>query len=204
MSGGAAASRVTPQILADVTGCPVACIEQPSLSAFGAAVIARALVQPGVDLAALARRLAPASRTIAPGENRAAYGKVAGGVYRTIRKPQGEATVVGTKQMSGPHVVAGFLSFGVAGDSPRRGLVLQPRATPWGPSAYVLSPLSAQRANRSADERLGRWPGKHQHRILFPRALPWAGRTEGLRPSTETRQRSLGQQPLDGHPSPNP
>ena len=76
MSGAAAASRVTPQILADVTGCPVACIEQPSLSAFGASVIARALVQPCVDLAALARQLAPASRTIAPGENREAYAKL--------------------------------------------------------------------------------------------------------------------------------
>jgi sugar (pentulose or hexulose) kinase len=73
MSGAAAASRVTPGIIADVTNCPVACIEQPSLSAFGASVIAQTLIQPGIDLAALARRLAPASRTIRPGGNRAAY-----------------------------------------------------------------------------------------------------------------------------------
>jgi hypothetical protein len=34
------------------------------------------LVQPGADLADLARRLAPASRTIRPGENRAAYARL--------------------------------------------------------------------------------------------------------------------------------
>ncbi len=69
MSGAAAASSVTPAIVADVVGCPVACLQESSISAFGAGVAARALVEPGADLAELARELAPASRTLEPGEN---------------------------------------------------------------------------------------------------------------------------------------
>lgn len=73
MCGGAAASRVTPQIVADVTGRPVACVTEPAVSALGAATIARALVEPQQDLADLARKLAPASRTVEPGENEPVY-----------------------------------------------------------------------------------------------------------------------------------
>jgi xylulokinase len=73
MCGGAAASRVTPQIVADMTDRPVACVSETAPSAFGAATIARALVEPDQDLAELARKLAPASRTVEPGENRSVY-----------------------------------------------------------------------------------------------------------------------------------
>jgi sugar (pentulose or hexulose) kinase len=73
MCGGAAASHITPQIVADVTGRPVACVSETAPSAFGAATIARALVEPDHDLAELARRLAPASRTVEPGETRSTY-----------------------------------------------------------------------------------------------------------------------------------
>ena len=73
MCGGAAASRVTLQIVADVTNRPVACVSESAVSAFGAATIARALVEPEVDLADLARKLAPASRLVEPGENQATY-----------------------------------------------------------------------------------------------------------------------------------
>ena len=45
MCGAAAASRITPQIVADVTGRPVACVEQSAISAFGPPVIARAMVE---------------------------------------------------------------------------------------------------------------------------------------------------------------
>ncbi len=72
-SGQAAASRVTPQILADATGLPVACVAQSATSALGAATIARALVEPDRDLAELARQLAPPTRTVAPGRNRPVY-----------------------------------------------------------------------------------------------------------------------------------
>ncbi|OHB84094.1 MAG: hypothetical protein A2V98_15150 [Planctomycetes bacterium RBG_16_64_12] len=73
MCGGAATSRVTPQIVADVTDRPVACVGESAVSAFGAATIARAMIEPHVDLADLARKLAPASRTVEPGENRPTY-----------------------------------------------------------------------------------------------------------------------------------
>jgi xylulokinase len=73
MCGGAAASRVTPQIIADVTDRPVACVSESAPSGYGAATIAWALVEPDQDLAELARKLAPASRTVEPGENRPTY-----------------------------------------------------------------------------------------------------------------------------------
>jgi sugar (pentulose or hexulose) kinase len=73
LCGGAAASRVTPQIIADVTDRPVACVGESAPSALGAATIARALVEPDAELADLARKLAPASRTVEPGENVPTY-----------------------------------------------------------------------------------------------------------------------------------
>jgi sugar (pentulose or hexulose) kinase len=73
LCGGAAASRVTPQIVADVTQRPVACIAEPAISAFGAAVIARAMVEPDTELGALARRSAPESRTVRPSADAAVY-----------------------------------------------------------------------------------------------------------------------------------
>ncbi len=72
-SGGAAASRTTPQIVADVTGRPVDCVTESATSAFGAATVARALAEPEADLASLARGLAPSSRTVEPGENVPVY-----------------------------------------------------------------------------------------------------------------------------------
>ena len=73
MCGGAAASRVTPQIVADVTEQPVSCVSVSAVSALGAAVIGRALVESDVELGELAQRLAPASRTVSPGENVTEY-----------------------------------------------------------------------------------------------------------------------------------
>lgn len=73
LCGGAAVSRVTPQIVAGVTRHPVACIGEPAISAFGAAGIARAMVEPDGDLAELARRLAPESRTVEPASDAAVY-----------------------------------------------------------------------------------------------------------------------------------
>jgi len=73
MCGKAAASRVTPQIIADVSGRPVACVAEPAVSAFGAATVARALVEPAADLTRLAQQLALASRTVLPGEHADTY-----------------------------------------------------------------------------------------------------------------------------------
>jgi xylulokinase len=67
VSGPAAVSCVVPQILADVTNRPVTCLSQPEMSAFGAATIARGLVEPEADLRELAAAVAPAQRTVSPG-----------------------------------------------------------------------------------------------------------------------------------------
>jgi xylulokinase len=44
MCGGAAASRVTPQVVADTAGLPVTCRAESAMSAFGAALLARGLL----------------------------------------------------------------------------------------------------------------------------------------------------------------
>jgi sugar (pentulose or hexulose) kinase len=74
VSGGAAASSLTPQVLAGVTGKPVTCVTQESVSAFGAAVLARAMLEG--DLAHLARRLAPGGKAVTPGPDAELYRKV--------------------------------------------------------------------------------------------------------------------------------
>jgi xylulokinase len=72
VSGPAAAGVVVPQILADVANCPVHCIEHAAPSAFGAAVIARALVDRR-PLGELAAELAPPCRVVAPGADQPTY-----------------------------------------------------------------------------------------------------------------------------------
>ncbi|KPK62289.1 MAG: hypothetical protein AMK73_06360 [Planctomycetes bacterium SM23_32] len=78
MCGGAAASRTTPQIVADVAGAPVACCSESDTSAFGAAVLARGLGEPGRPLADIARDTAPDARPVEPGANAALYAELAG------------------------------------------------------------------------------------------------------------------------------
>ena len=73
LSGGASSSSVTPQIIADVTGRPVASVTEPAVSAFGAAILGRAMVEGDLSLARLAEQLALVSREFAPGEDRAVY-----------------------------------------------------------------------------------------------------------------------------------
>jgi sugar (pentulose or hexulose) kinase len=73
MCGGGARSTVTPQIIADVTALPVACMIESEMSALGAAVIARGLLEPEADLRGLAERMAPAARTFQPGKNAPRY-----------------------------------------------------------------------------------------------------------------------------------
>jgi xylulokinase len=73
MGGGAAASRITPQIVADVTGLPVDCQTAGEASLRGAAVLARGLLEPGHSLAGLAEEMLPHPVQIAPGPNAAFY-----------------------------------------------------------------------------------------------------------------------------------
>ncbi len=73
MGGSAAASRVTPAIVADVTGLPVACGAESAASALGAAILARGLLEPETPLAELSARMASPARTVEPGPDRPTY-----------------------------------------------------------------------------------------------------------------------------------
>ena len=73
MSGKASASTVTPQILADVSGLPIACTVNSEASALGAAIIARGLIEPGTPLDQIAESMTLPSRLVAPGKDAAAY-----------------------------------------------------------------------------------------------------------------------------------
>jgi xylulokinase len=86
MSGGAASSRVTPQLVADVTGLPVECANVAEASVVGAVLLARALVEPARDLKDLALEIVPAPRRLRPGEGasfyQAKYGEYAESLQR--------------------------------------------------------------------------------------------------------------------------
>ncbi|HNQ89740.1 MAG TPA: FGGY-family carbohydrate kinase [Verrucomicrobiota bacterium] len=73
MGGGAAGSRVTPQIIADVTGMPLRCYAGVEASLAGAVVLARGLLEPGMSLEALAEVMRSSTREIRPGPDRAFY-----------------------------------------------------------------------------------------------------------------------------------
>jgi sugar (pentulose or hexulose) kinase len=73
MCGGAAASQVTPQIVADVTGLEVACTTEPDTSALGAAMLARGMVQQNRPLADISAAMAPSFRSFRPGPKAAFY-----------------------------------------------------------------------------------------------------------------------------------
>jgi xylulokinase len=86
LCGSAATSRVTPQIIADVTGRPVVCASQKAVSSLGAAVVAQALIQPDADLADIARQRASINHTVQPGKDSRAYA----GLLRQYLRPFAE------------------------------------------------------------------------------------------------------------------
>jgi len=67
LGGAGAASRVTPQILAAMTGLPLACAGPEGGSPLGAAILARGLLEPATPLTALAEQMAPVSQPVEPG-----------------------------------------------------------------------------------------------------------------------------------------
>jgi xylulokinase len=73
MCGGGAAGRVTPQVVADAAGLEVTCAPESDVSALGAAMIARGLVEPDADLADLSRAMASPVRAFTPGPDSAFY-----------------------------------------------------------------------------------------------------------------------------------
>jgi xylulokinase len=73
MCGSAAASRQTPQIVADVTQRPVACVDAFDVSVLGAATVARALIEKDQSLADLVGDGPPLDRTFFPHPDLACY-----------------------------------------------------------------------------------------------------------------------------------
>lgn len=76
LSGPAATSRVTPRIVADVTARPAVCVGHVAMSARGAAVIARAMVERDCPLGELAERCSPERRLVQPGPGTALYARL--------------------------------------------------------------------------------------------------------------------------------
>ena len=66
LSGRAASSRVTPQLLAAVAGLPLDCAGSRASSQLGAAIVARGLCEPESPLARLAEEMAPPAHHIEP------------------------------------------------------------------------------------------------------------------------------------------
>ncbi len=73
LSGGAADSPTTSQILADITGVPLSRVGYRDTSLLGAAMLARGLVEPNVSLVDLADSMRPPSGELLPGVNRLLY-----------------------------------------------------------------------------------------------------------------------------------
>jgi xylulokinase len=73
MCGPGAASRHAPQIVANLARIPVMCVDAPDVSAWGAALVARSLVEPHVSLATIAREWKPAQTLVIPNCDAPAY-----------------------------------------------------------------------------------------------------------------------------------
>ena len=73
MGGGAAASQVTPQLVADITALPLRCFAGTEASLIGAAILARGLLDPGRALDQVATTMMPGSRQVEPGPNSPFY-----------------------------------------------------------------------------------------------------------------------------------
>ncbi|UCD28767.1 MAG: hypothetical protein JSV03_17095 [Planctomycetota bacterium] len=73
MCGGAARSRSTTQIAADVAARPVICPQQSEISAFGAAILARAMLENNASLQELFRSMCGPAREIKPGPAASIY-----------------------------------------------------------------------------------------------------------------------------------
>ena len=73
LSGAGAASRVTPQVLAAMTGLPLACAGPEGGSPLGAAILARGLLESTTPLTVLAGQMAPVSQPVEPGPGASFY-----------------------------------------------------------------------------------------------------------------------------------
>jgi xylulokinase len=94
MCGSAASSRWTPQIIANVAGLPVTCIDTFDLSAFGAAAVARAMLERDVSFNRLRANNKPRGGAIEPDQD--------GAVYRALLDRYLQAFDANVSQISSP------------------------------------------------------------------------------------------------------
>jgi sugar (pentulose or hexulose) kinase len=73
LGGGAADSDVTTQIIADVAGVPLTRVTYRDTSLLGAAILARALVEPDQDWRTLIETMLPAPQYVEPGAHATRY-----------------------------------------------------------------------------------------------------------------------------------
>jgi len=73
MCGTAAASAVTPQVIADATGTPISCPQESETSALGAAMLARGLIERDLRLEEISDQMIQPSRTYLPGPDATLY-----------------------------------------------------------------------------------------------------------------------------------
>lgn len=85
MCGSATQSRCTPQIVADITGREVICPSEPHISAFGAAILAQALVEPGKTLANLSQLMVSQTRDVKPSPAASAYDPKLAEYIKTVK-----------------------------------------------------------------------------------------------------------------------
>ncbi len=76
MCGGAAAARLTPRIIAGITGLPIACIPETETSALGAGVVARGLLEKEAGLDALSEEMTPDEEVVRPGPDAERYAEL--------------------------------------------------------------------------------------------------------------------------------
>ena len=86
MCGRAAGGRVTPQIIADTTGLAVACASESEMSALGAAMLARALVEPETPLDDISGEMSAPVRQVNPDANAPSYAQRLADYRRTLEE----------------------------------------------------------------------------------------------------------------------
>ena len=84
MCGGASQSRVTTQILADVTGVPVVCSPSEGGSLRGAIILARSLLESDSSLQDLSLKMLPTTSTVLPDAHAALYHKLYKDYLKTL------------------------------------------------------------------------------------------------------------------------
>ncbi|MDO4586605.1 MAG: FGGY-family carbohydrate kinase [Planctomycetia bacterium] len=84
MCGKAGSSLITPQILADITGLKVDCMDKTAGSTLGAAVLAKSLIEPETSIASISEQFVPPSREISPGENYEKYQQIRQNYFMTL------------------------------------------------------------------------------------------------------------------------